>query len=58
MPTILDGIDSPERVKQLSPEELEQLAGEIRERMITVLSNNGGHLGPNLGVVELTLALH
>src|ERR1039457_1065708 len=36
----------------------EQLAAEIRERLITVLSNNGGHLGPNLGMVELTIALH
>src|SRR5580765_1700841 len=58
MANILEGIDSPEQVQKLSLSELEQLAGEIRERMITVLSNNGGHLGPNLGVVELTLALH
>src|SRR6266568_3044222 len=58
MPTLLDHIESPEQVQKLSLSELEQLAGEIRERLITVLSNNGGHLGPNLGVVELTLALH
>src|ERR1700733_14139964 len=58
MAGILEGIDSPEQVKQLSLAELEQLAAEIRERLITVLSNNGGHLGPNLGVVELTIALH
>ena len=56
MATILDGIESPDDVKQLSIPELEQLAAEIREELITVLSNNGGHLGPNLGVVELTLA--
>src|SRR3954451_18602870 len=58
MATILEGIDSPEHVQKLSLPELEQLAAEIRERLITVLSNNGGHLGPNLGVVELTIALH
>ena len=58
MASILEGIDSPEQVQQLSLSELEQLAAEIRERLITVLSNNGGHLGPNLGVVELTIALH
>src|SRR5215831_3115160 len=58
MASILEGIDSPLDVKRLSIAELEQLAAEIRERLITVLSANGGHLGPNLGVVELTLALH
>jgi len=58
MPRILDRIDSPDHVKQLSLAELEQLASEIREELIAVLSNNGGHLGPNLGVVELSLALH
>jgi 1-deoxy-D-xylulose-5-phosphate synthase len=58
MATILEGIDSPEQVRKLSLDELQQLAAEIRERLITVLSNNGGHLGPNLGVVELTIALH
>src|SRR5258708_6260577 len=58
MANILEGIDSPEHVQKLSLPELEQLAAEIRERLITVLSNNGGHLGPNLGVVELTIALH
>ena len=58
MASILEGIDSPEQVQQLSLSELEQLAAEIRERLITVLSSNGGHLGPNLGVVELTIALH
>jgi 1-deoxy-D-xylulose-5-phosphate synthase len=58
MARILDGIDSPEQVKQLSTADLELLAAEIREELVTVLSNNGGHLGPNLGVVELTIALH
>src|SRR5579872_6934250 len=58
MARILDGIDSPEHLKKLAVSDLELLAGEIREELITVLSNNGGHLGPNLGVVELTLAMH
>ncbi len=55
---IPDTIHSPTDVKQLSLPQLEQLAQEIRDRMITVLAKTGGHLGPNLGVVELTLALH
>ncbi|HEV3201683.1 MAG TPA: 1-deoxy-D-xylulose-5-phosphate synthase, partial [Bryobacteraceae bacterium] len=58
MARILDGINSPEDVKRLHIPDLEKLALEIREELITVLSNNGGHLGPNLGVVELTIALH
>ena len=58
MARILDTIDSPADVKRLSLPELEQLAAEIREELITVLSRTGGHLGPNLGVVELTIAMH
>jgi 1-deoxy-D-xylulose-5-phosphate synthase len=58
MSRILEGINSPADVKRLTIPELEQLAEEIREELITVLSKNGGHLGPNLGVVELTIALH
>jgi 1-deoxy-D-xylulose-5-phosphate synthase len=58
MSLILDTIHSPNDVKHLKLPQLEQLAQEIRERMITVLAKTGGHLGPNLGVVELTLALH
>jgi len=58
MGNILEGIHSPEQVRNCSLPELEQLAEEIRERLITVLSSTGGHLGPNLGVVELTIALH
>ena len=54
----LDMVDHPEHVRKLTLEQLEQLAQEIRQELITVLSKNGGHLGPNLGVVELTLALH
>ena len=58
MARILDGINSPEQVKRLSISDLELLAAEIREELVTVLSANGGHLGPNLGVVELTIAMH
>ncbi len=58
MSNILDSIHSPSDVKQLTLPQLEQLAQEIRDRMIAVLAKTGGHLGPNLGVVELTLALH
>src|SRR5881296_4473846 len=54
----LDMVDSPEHVKKLTVQQLHQLAEEIRHELITVLSKNGGHLGPNLGVVELTIALH
>src|SRR5438094_1022451 len=54
----LDMVDSPEHIKKLKLDQLQQLAEEIRHELITVLSRNGGHLGPNLGVVELTIALH
>src|SRR5438270_7258473 len=54
----LDMVDNPTHVKKLTVEQLQSLATEIRHELITVLSRNGGHLGPNLGVVELTLALH
>jgi 1-deoxy-D-xylulose-5-phosphate synthase len=53
-----DMVDNPSHVKNLTLPQLRQLAEEIRHELITVLSKNGGHLGPNLGVVELTLALH
>ncbi|MGB0371873.1 MAG: 1-deoxy-D-xylulose-5-phosphate synthase [Opitutales bacterium] len=56
--SLLESISSPADVKALSEEELPELAREIRERLIEVTSNNGGHIGPNLGVVELTIALH
>src|SRR5271166_3446000 len=55
---ILDAINSPSDLKWLQEESLHQLAQEIRDELITVLSQTGGHLGPNLGVVELTIALH
>lgn len=58
MTRILDGIRSPEDVRKLTLPQLEQLAGEIRQRIIDVVSANGGHLASNLGVTELTLALH
>ena len=58
MGALLETIQSPADVKRLSFAQLADLAGEIREFLIQTLSKTGGHLGPNLGVVELTLALH
>ncbi len=55
---LLDSINTPADIKNLSHAEMVQLAGEIRQLIIQVVSKNGGHLAPNLGVVELTLALH
>jgi 1-deoxy-D-xylulose-5-phosphate synthase len=55
---LLDGIHSPTDIKALREEELPELAQEVRDELIRVLSQTGGHLGPNLGVVELTIALH
>ena len=56
--TLLDSVESPRDVKALRPDELPALAAEIRDFLIEAVSRNGGHLGPNLGVVELTIALH
>ena len=56
--TILDRVDSPSDVKQLSEQELVVLAKEIRELIINKVSQTGGHLGPNLGMVEATIAMH
>ncbi len=56
--TILSKIGSPADIKALDEEQLPQLAQEVRNELISVLSQTGGHLGPNLGVVELTIALH
>ena len=56
--SLLNGISSPSDVKALPADAMPQLASEIRGELIRVLSNTGGHLGPNLGVVELTIALH
>ncbi len=58
MTHILNSITSPADVQKLSVAELAQLAAEIRERIIEVVCTNGGHLASNLGIVELTLALH
>ncbi len=58
MSRYLDMVYGPDAVRQLTLDQLDILAEEIRRELITVLSRNGGHLGPNLGVVELTLALH
>jgi 1-deoxy-D-xylulose-5-phosphate synthase len=58
MSRYLDMVDAPIHIKKLKLEQLQELAGEIRHELINVLAKNGGHLGPNLGVVELTIALH
>ncbi|HHV76418.1 MAG TPA: 1-deoxy-D-xylulose-5-phosphate synthase [Syntrophothermus lipocalidus] len=58
MGRILDTIDSPSDLKNLKVPQLEELAGEIREILVNTVAENGGHLAANLGVVELTLALH
>ena len=56
--TLLDSISGPDDVKALDPSQLDQLAQEIRDFLVTSVSRTGGHLGPNLGVVELSIALH
>src|SRR3954471_9754639 len=58
MPTLLETIKSPGELRKLSAGELQQLAAEMRDRIFSAVSKNGGHLASNLGVVELTLALH
>lgn len=55
---LLDRIHSPRDLKELREQEFVQLAGELRQEVLQVVSRNGGHLASNLGVVELTLALH
>ena len=55
---ILEGIREPHDLQRLNQDQLEPLAAEIREFLISNVSQTGGHLGPNLGVVELTIALH
>jgi 1-deoxy-D-xylulose-5-phosphate synthase len=57
-PRLLDAIHGPADVKALTAAQLPQLAQEIRDELIAVTAKNGGHIGPNLGVVELTIALH
>jgi len=56
--SLLEGIQSPRDLDALSREQLMQLAEEIRVFLVTEVSKTGGHLGPNLGVVELTMAIH
>jgi 1-deoxy-D-xylulose-5-phosphate synthase len=58
MSSLLEQINSPADVKKLSLAQLETLAEEIRERLIVGVAKTGGHIGPNLGVVELTIAMH
>ena len=58
MGTLLESIQSPADLKRMTVAQMADLAGEIREFLIQTLSKTGGHLGPNLGVVELSLALH
>ncbi len=58
MPDVLSRVDHPHDLRGLSIAELEQLATEIRQRIMEVVNVNGGHLASNLGMVELTLALH
>ena len=54
---ILSQINSPEQHKKLTLPQMDKLAAEIREMIIETVSNNGGHLAPSLGTVDLTLAL-
>jgi 1-deoxy-D-xylulose-5-phosphate synthase len=56
--TVLSTIRGPRDLDELSPAQLTTLAAEIREHLIAAVSATGGHLGPNLGIVELTIALH
>jgi len=56
--TLLEGIDSPADLRAVDPADLPELAGEIRAFLVDRVSRTGGHLGSNLGVVELTIALH
>ena len=58
MSQYLEMVDGPQHVKKLTAPQLQELAGEIREELIAGLAKGGGHLGPNLGVVELSIALH
>src|SRR5664279_933262 len=55
---LLQSVDSPEDLKKLSREQLQQLSTELRQYIIDVVSVHGGHFGASLGVVELTVALH
>ena len=54
----IENINSPKDIKELSVEQLSVLAEEVRTALIRKLSEHGGHIGPNLGMVETTIALH
>ncbi|MCR2828509.1 1-deoxy-D-xylulose-5-phosphate synthase N-terminal domain-containing protein, partial [Microbacterium sp. zg.Y909] len=56
--SLLDSVDGPRDLDRLTTAQLEQLAGEVRDFLVENVSRTGGHLGPNLGVVELTIAIH
>ena len=56
--SLLDGVHGPADLKRLAPEQLPLLAAELRDLLVDTVSRTGGHLGPSLGVVELTLAVH
>jgi 1-deoxy-D-xylulose-5-phosphate synthase len=58
MPRLLDKVDSPADLKRLTKPKLKRLAAELRQELVTRVSATGGHLASNLGVVELTIALH
>ncbi|MCR4867436.1 MAG: 1-deoxy-D-xylulose-5-phosphate synthase, partial [Lachnospiraceae bacterium] len=55
---LLDSIQKPNDIKNIDPKDYDELAAEIRQFLIEKISVNGGHLGSNLGAVELTMALH
>src|ERR687889_2197394 len=55
---LLESLTGPRDLRDLGDEDLDALATELRDRLVTTCSPRGGHLGPNLGVVELTLAIH
>jgi 1-deoxy-D-xylulose-5-phosphate synthase len=55
---LLESIDHPSDLRNLTADQLETLATEIRDHIVEAVSASGGHLGPNLGVVELTMAVH
>ena len=54
----LESITTPRDLRDLTADQLDALASEVRDRLVSVCSRTGGHLGPNLGVVELTIAIH
>jgi len=58
MTKLLNGISDPSGLRKLNPEQLPQLAKELREFIIDIIATKEGHLGASLGVVELTIALH